>query len=127
MESKLLLMKSKLLLLLLLLPLLLLLGNASDRLRREHLVGERVEGSNDNRGGDARTKALEQEPLRKKPTLSSFGPRKEQARGRVVCSTIPPPPGFYTTANPYRGGRTYGLMSRVVRSGLERQLTGSLV
>lgn len=110
MESKLLLMESKILFLLLLLPLLLLLGNASDRPRRELLVGDRVEGSDKNRGGDARTKALEQEPLRKKPTLSSFGPRKEQARGRVVCSTIPPPPGFYTTANPYRGGRTYGLM-----------------
>jgi hypothetical protein len=81
MESKLLLMESKILFLLLLLPLLLLLGNASDRPRRELLVGDRVEGSDKNRGGDARTKALEQEPLRKKPTLSSFGPRKEQARG----------------------------------------------
>ena len=110
MESKLLLMESKILFLLLLLPLLLLLGNASDRPRRELLIGVGVEGSDKNRGGDARTKALEQEPLRKKPTLSSFGPRKEQARGRGDGTTDHPPPGFYTTANPYRGGRTYGLM-----------------
>ena len=65
MESKILLMESKILfLLLLLLPFLLLLGNASDRPRRELLIGERVGGSNENRGGDARTKeALENKNL----------------------------------------------------------------
>ena len=65
MESKILLMESKILfLLLLLLPFLLLLGNASDRPRRELLIGERVEGSDENRGGDARrTKALENKNL----------------------------------------------------------------
>src|ERR687885_770719 len=83
-------MESKILFLLLFLPLLLLLGNASDRPRRELLVGDRVEGSDKNRGGDARTKALEQEPLRKKPTLSSFRPQKEQTRGRVIYR--PPSP-----------------------------------